>query len=243
MAIDGSTSKFPDGVDDGFIELFDLPADKFNEAKTLAMLKSKPVLTSDEQSEVKNLSLSLREYMITPETFNHFQDALYAVQKFFYDEVHGYIEEKQNVWNSYTLNFKYAGKWSAGKKYDFQNMVTDSSGDLFLCKKEHTSSSSNSPERNAIYWQRTSSKGDKGDIGLSTTYRGDWSSTQAYKTGDAVAFGRVDWRSPITYVAKRDSTGKSPDKSPDDWFVHQQLYVGKSLPSGAGAGIHFIQEV
>lgn len=243
MAINGSRSKFPDGIDDGFVELFDLPADKVNEARTLAMLKSKAVLSNDEQNQVKNLAISLREYMITPETFNHFQDALYAVEKFFYDEVHGYIEDKQEVWHSYILNFRHVGKWKAGEKYEFQNMVTDEKGDLFLCKREHTSASSNSPLKNANYWQRASAKGEKGDIGLNAIYQGDWSSTKSYKMGDAVAFGRVDWHSPVNYIAKRDNVGKSPDSSPSDWFVYQQLYAGKQLPSGAGAGIHFIQEV
>lgn len=241
MAIDGSRSSFPDEVD-VFLELFDLPQNKLADAQRLTKLKSQAVLNNDEQNELAGLTAGLKEFMITPETWNKFQDALVAVQEFFYENVQGFIEDKQVIWDSYIRQFHYVGTWNANTDYRFQNMVTDSKGDLFICKRDHRSNTTNSPT-NSTNWQRASAKGDTGAIGLNAFYKGDWKNTTAYAQGDAVAFGRIDWHSPITYIAKRANTGKSPDVSPDDWFVYQQLYVGKSLPSGAGVGIHFIQEV
>lgn len=242
MAIDGSRSSFPDSVDD-FLEIWDLPQNKFSEANRLTELKGKAVLTNDEQNEIKTLTASLREYMITPETWNKFQDALFAVQEFFYENVQGFLDDKQAIWDSYIKQFKYVGKWKVNTDYKFQNMVTDEAGDLFICKQQHRSSSSTNPTTNGTIWQRASAKGDKGDIGLNAFYKGDWNKTTQYKTGDAVCLGRVDWHGGLTYIALRDNVGKSPDASPDDWFLYQQLYVGQSRPTGAMAGLHFIQEV
>lgn len=237
-----SRSEFPEKVDT-FLELFDLPQNKIQEAQRLTELKGKAVLTNDEQNELKNLVASLKEFMITPETWNKFQDALQAVQQFFYDNVQGFIEDKQIIWHSYIQAFTYIGRWRTGVDYKFQNMVTDDKGDLFICKKDHRSASSTNPTTHTANWQRASAKGEKGDTGLNAIYQGDWTSSKAYKMGDAVCFGRVGSLAGIDYVALRDNTGKSPISSPDDWALYQKLYVGTTRPTGAGAGLHFIQEV
>lgn len=243
MAIDGSRSRFPESLD-LFPELFDLPFDKIQQANRLTELKGKADenLTNDEQNEIKTLIAGLKDYMITPETFNHFQDSLYAVEKFFYDNVQGFIEGKQVIWDSYIKSFKYIGAWRTGITYNFQNMVTDSKGDLYICKETHASTTSTSTT-NTRYWQKASAKGDKGDIGLNAFYRGDWNNSASYALGDAVCFGRVGSAAGLTYIALRANVAKSPATSPDDWTLYQEMYVGETRPSGAGAGLHFIQEI
>lgn len=244
MAIDGSRSNFPDGVDK-FPELFDLSFDMVQKANRLTELKGKASdnLTNDEQNEIKTLTASLKDYMITPETFNHFQDALYAVEEFFYDNVQGFIEEKQVIWDSYIKSFKYVGKWKSGTKYSFQNMVTNEKGDLYICKETHTANSSSNPTTNTRYWQQASAKGEKGDTGLNAIYKGDWNSSTNYNLGDAVCFGRVGHKAGVDYIALRNNVGKSPDTSPDDWTLFQKVYVGTERPIGAGEGLHFIHEI
>ena len=237
-----SRSSFPESVD-SFIELFDLPFNKIVSANRLTELKGKATLTNDEQNELLILTTELKDFMITPETFNKFQDALVAVQKFFYDNVQGFIEEKQIIWNEYIREFKYIGKWTTGISYKFQNMVTDSKGDLYICKQTHTSATASNPTTNATYWQKASAKGDKGDIGLNAIYRGDYSASATYALGDAVCVGRVGSASGLTYIALQASTGKSPSTYPEYWTLYSQLYVGSERPVGAGAGLHFIQEV
>lgn len=161
MAIDGSRSDFPDKVD-SFTELFDLPQNKVKEANRLTELKGQAVLNNDEQNEIKALSASLREYMVTPETWNKFQDALFATQRFFNSEIHEYLEDKQEVWDTYIREFKYVGKWKAGVEYSFQNMVTNDKGDLFICVEDHVSASEDNPITNSRFWQRASAKGEQG---------------------------------------------------------------------------------
>lgn len=246
MANNGSRSSFPEAVDE-FLELYDLPYDKVNSARRLTELKMKADinLTHEEEQELKMLTNDLKEYMITPETWNKFQDALQAVQQFFYDNVQGFIEERQIEWRSYVDAFKYVGHWKSGTRYEYQNLVTDeATGDLYLATETHTSTSSNRPQgRGNHVWQRSSSKGDKGDIGLNAIYRGDWNSTTQYKTGDAVNHGRVDHHGGITFIALRDNVGKNPTQNPSDWQLYQQLYVGTENHVAAAPGLHFIEIV
>ena len=87
----GNRSVFPDGVDE-FRELFDLPYDKMQMANRLTELKMKQALDSDEQAELSILTRNLQDYIITPETWNKFQDTLQAVERFFHSQVQGFLD-------------------------------------------------------------------------------------------------------------------------------------------------------
>lgn len=236
-----SRSKFPDGVDE-FIELYDLSYDKMKSAQRLTVLKMQAKLTNDEQNELATLTAELEEYMITPETFNKFQDALVAVEQFFYSNVQGFIEDKQKIWDSYIKQFVFVGNWAVGKSYKFQNMVIGKNGDLYLCSKDHVSNAANEPSLSTTLWTKVSSKGDTGAIGLNAFYKGDWKVGTTYKQGDAVSHGREGWMKPLVYISKTDgNVGKEPETNGTDWMLYSELYVGKTLPKGAGAGLHFIK--
>ena len=239
-----SRSNFPGGVD-VFQELFDLPYNKIQDATRLTNLKMKQTLTNDEQNEVIRLSAELRDYMITPESMNKFQDALTAVEQFFYDEVDGYIDDKQALWKTYVEAFKHIGYWTTGKAYKFQNMVVNKeNGNLYLCKKNHTATAANKPVADAsTYWVQVSSKGDKGDPGLTGILKGEWDSTTGYKIGDAVVYDRKSYNPPITYIALRDNTNKNPYDNPLDWLLLDRLSSGKTLPVTNAPGAHFVQFV
>lgn len=235
-----SRSVFPEGVD-SFQELFDLPYNKIEEANRLTALKMKSSLTNDEQNEVLILTASLQPYLITPETWNKFADTLVAVEQFFNQNVQGFIENKQVIWDSYIKQFKLVGKWVVGRAYKFQNLVSDENGDLHICTTDHVSTASNSPLLDQTLWAKLSAKGDKGDIGLNAFYKGDWNVSSDYAMGDAVCFGRDGYKPGVTYIALRANTGKSPSNSPDDWQIYSQLYVGTEEPLGSGVGLHFIK--
>ena len=234
-------SKFPEGIDDDFIELFDLPFEKITDANRLTELKAKPTLTNDEQTEMLALTNSLKDYMITPETFNKFQDTLVAVETFFRDNVQGFIEDKQVIWGSYIANFKYIGAWASGVSYKFQNMVTDSAGNLYICKEDHIASVA--PSSDAVKWQQASAKGEKGDTGLNALYKGEWSSTTAYAIGDVVRFGRTVTNDGVDYIAIKAGTGQSPATATTYWVIYNKLFVGTERPAGVGEGLHFIKVV
>lgn len=235
-------SKFPEEVDE-FVELFDLPFDKMKAAQRLTQLKMQAKLTNDEQNELSTLSSELQEYIITPEVWNKFADALVAVEQFFYSNVQGFIADKQKIWDSYIKQFVFVGAWKTGMSYKFQNMVRGSDGDLFISTKDHVSNSTTDPLVSAT-WVRLSSKGDTGEIGLNAIYKGDWNAATTYEMGDAVSFGREGWKKPLVYISKVDSNlGVEPEVNNSKWMLYSEMYVGSKRPNGAGAGLHFIQEV
>ena len=236
-----SRSIFPEGVDQ-FTELFDLPYEKVAAADRLTKLKLKGKLSNDEQNEVMTLSAELKDYLITPETWNKFQDALQSVQQFFYDNVQGWLDDKQKTWDSYIRSFTLVGNWKVGTAYKFQNMVIGEDGNLYLSKVDHVANVSNKPVigSNAT-WQQISNKGDKGDVGLTGILRGEWNATTNYKIGDAVNVGRTLHYPPVVYIALKDNVGKAPNENPNEWTLWDKVYAGDKLPTGFGVGMHFIQ--
>lgn len=236
-----SRSVFPNGVDE-FPELFDLPFDKVEDAKRLTELKMLPRLSSDEESELMALTNSLKDYLITPETMNKFTDALVAVERFFYQNVQGFIEDKQKTWQSYVANFKFVGEWREGFSYYEQNMVINKKGDLYFCRTEHVSNSSNEPNEKSAIWIQMSSKGEKGDIGLNAHFKGEWESSKQYTVGDAVGYS-VQGEEPVVYIAKKTSTGSVPNQNPNDWMLYTNIYVGREKPKSAAKGLHFLKKL
>lgn len=244
MAIDGRRSNFPDGVDQ-FLELFDLPYNKVRDAERLSELRRQETLTDNEQNEVLSLTASLRENMLTVESFNKLQDSMYALQLFFNQNVHGYIENKQKIWDTYIKDFSYAGKWVSGKAYKFQNMVTNNRGDLFICRVNHTSTESNQPSESGdtTQWAKVGSKGDRGEPGVTGNFKGGWSPTTSYSLNDSVYAVDTGVNGGLLFIAKRDNVGKNPETSSDDWFMYTKQFVGVEEPLGAGEGLHFIKIV
>lgn len=226
-------SVFPDKLDK-FVELSDLPADKVTDAQRYTTLKSKSTLSSAEQTELANLVNSLRNYIITPETMNKFSDIMLNLEKFFRDNVQGYISSKQSTWDSYIKNFHYVGKWVSSTAYKFQNLVTYN-GDLYLCLKDHQAATTVTPT-NTTYWIKTSSKGEKGDVGLNATFKGNWNSKTAYAIGDAISVAGM------VYICAVANTGKNPASDGTSWIPYQQIVTGTAVrPSALSPATHYIQ--
>lgn len=236
-----SRSAFPNGVDE-FVELFDLPFDKVQDAKRLTELKMQAQLNGDEENELMSLTSGLEEYMITPETMNKLTDAIVEVETFFYKNVTGHIEQKQEEWKSYVNQFKFHGTWREGVSYKEQNLVINKDGDLYFCRVNHVSTKNDMPTDGGTVWTKLSSKGEKGDIGLNAMYKGQWDASKAYKMGDTVSTSPNN-ESHMIFIAKKDNTGKKPHESVDEWMLYQGTYVGKTKPANAPAGMHFFKEI
>lgn len=227
-----SRSKFPKEVD-SFPELFDLPHDKVQQAMELTELKSKPVLDNNEQNKLKALTVGLKDYLITPEFMNTLADCIVELEVFFDKNVRGYITDKQKEWDTYVKDFSFIGAWDKTKKYKRQNMITYQ-GDLYLVLKDHVATANVTPDKSEDFW-KCSFKGDKGDIGLNTFYKGEWVGTKQYAQADAVLLDGV------VYIANVDNKGKAPNVSEAEWFPYQPLMVGKVKPARLHKAVHFIR--
>ena len=235
-------SIFPDGGVDTFPELYDLPLNMMASAKRLTALKMQERLSNDEQNELATLSAELVDFLITPELFNRFGDALTGTQQFFRDNVQGYLEGKQTLWLSYINQLKLTGAWTSGTNYKMHNFVYNSAGDLFISLRDHTANSTNGTT-NTTFWRRLSQKGDTGAIGLNAFYKGDWNSSTTYAIGDAVSYKRTGWEKPLVYIAKTAHSSKNPQNASDAWMLYSEVVHGTTRPIGAQSGLHFIKEV
>jgi hypothetical protein len=225
-------SNFPQQID-SFVELYDLPPSLVASAKRYQELKIKPTLNATEQTELNNLSVTLGNYIITPETWNKFADSLTSMQTFIKDEVDGYIDIKQSEWANYVKDFHYVGVHATTTAYEFQNMVKHN-GDLYLALK-------NVPTGIAItntsYWQKMSTKGDKGDVGLNTFLRGEFSSTTTYVTGDAVTYN-----GNLFFCLKNTTAGITPTNA-EYWFLYDRTIISETAPTTVQKGLMWIEVV
>lgn len=223
-----SRSTFPEKID-VFVELFDLPADKFAAALELQQLKQKTTLNNDEQNKISALSAQLQDYMITPETMNKLQDAIVEIETFFNGNVRGYILEKQKEWDAYVNDFNYVGQWSSTSKYHRQNILTYNGG-LWLCIKDVVADSAHTPDRDQDHYRQVAYKGDKGDIGLNAFYKGEWSGSTSYKIGDAVSVRLSSPWNPteMIFIAKQNNQGQHPsiDRESQYWFPYRNILIG-----------------
>ncbi|PWT34585.1 hypothetical protein DKZ29_07920 [Limosilactobacillus reuteri] len=223
-----SRSSFPNKIDQ-FIELFDLPANKVADALEMQKLKAKSTLDNNEQNRLSALQAELQDYTITPETMNKLQDAIVEIEKFFDGNVRQYILSKQKEWDTYVNDFTCVGNWDSTKKYQKQNLVSYN-GNLWLCIKDIVSSAGKTPDKLPDNWRQVSYKGDKGDIGLNATYKGEWSGSIQYKAGDAVSVrSDLPWKPvDMVFIAKKDNEGQKPTvgAASDYWFPYHNLVYG-----------------
>jgi len=224
-------STFPTQID-SFVELYDLPPNLMVQAKQFQALKMKPTLTSIEQTELNNLTTQLSSFIITPETFNKFADAVVNVETFFAQEVTGYIEAKQALWATYVQAFKYIGVHSTTLAYKFQNTVKSSTGDLYLALKDVPIGRAIT---DVVYWQKISTKGDKGDIGLNAYYRGDYSGSITYALGDAVSYNG------FVYYCKLATTAGIAPTNATYWFLWDRNIVSATAPTIRQAGLTWVK--
>lgn len=238
----GERSVFP-GKEDDFVEAFDLSLQDKARADRLYELKTKTTaLSNAEQQEILDIEAQLRENIITANDWNRFADAVYNLQKFFNDNVRGYIEEKQKEWDTYVKDFAYRGRWKEGTEYKFQNMVTLPNGDLFISQSNHVATKANQPleSKSTAIWGLIGAKGDKGDPGINGNYRGGWSSATTYNFGDVVTHINLGQEGGLLYISNTTNTNIAPNESATDWTLLTQLWSSRNVPPNAQPGAHFI---
>lgn len=235
-----SRSSFPNKIDQ-FSEKFDLPANKVADALEMQHLKSKTILDNNEQNRLSALQAELQDYTITPETMNKLQDAIVEIETFFDGNVRQYILSKQKEWDTYVDDFSFIGNWDSSKKYKRQNIVSYD-GNLWLCIKDVVSSAGDTPYKLPDNWRQVAFKGDKGDVGLNTIFKGEWNGSTNYKAGDAVSV-RVGapWKPvDMVFIAKKDNQGRKPTVgvTSDYWFPYHNLMYGTYDFIGTNTPIH-----
>lgn len=88
-------SVFPENGYDVFQELYDIPPSKVALVQEFQSLKVKPNKNITEQNRLNELTNELQLYIIDPDKWNLFCDAVTGLQKFFLENVNNYIDAMQ----------------------------------------------------------------------------------------------------------------------------------------------------
>lgn len=216
----GSGSTFPTSIDQ-IPRLYTLPASEKQYERRYNTLRNKTSLTPEEGAELNALNVRLQDYKLDAEKFNKFGDMVIATQQHYKSETEGYILLQQLKFEEYVNNFQLKGEWSSSTPYKRFNFVK-SDGDIYIAKSDHV----NQPPTNTAYWDKMSSKGDKGEPSLNINYRGTYSSSTAYDLGDAVV------HEGLWYYAKKSTTNKAPNLNPTDWELQTNQVIKSTVEPG-----------
>lgn len=212
-------SKFPEEIDK-LKRVQNFPQSQAGNVKRYNELRTKSNLTSSEQSELQNLTQTLSPYMKTVDDMNLEVDAIENVQKFFKQEVDGYVNAKQSEMQSYAdtkkneveaeiSKFSYKGNYRSDLTYQQRNYVTYNDGtgnNTFIAVKNVPAGIDPS---NIEYWHKLGIKGEKGNDGIGLVFKGAWNNTDLYEVGSAVQYGGV------IFGCLQNNTGQQPDITKD----------------------------
>jgi hypothetical protein len=214
---------------DDFIVFQDIDADHIAMIERYEVLRKKTSTTSAEKDEMTNLLTELQEYMPTSVTWNQLCACMLNLEVFVRDGLVIYIKEKENEFKEMLAQYKYAQEWNSTTTYYFGNLVSHNGyGFLNIYNNDDNNVINLNHEPNIgvgfdTYWARFTIKGDKGDVGISANYKGEYSSTTTYSLDDAVTYNG------IMYYAKSTTVGNLPTNNAY-WAYVDKLYVGTNSP-------------
>ena len=203
--LSGSRSKFPNNIDE-IKELYDLSPSLKQDAIRYQELIGKDSLSNPERDELQQLTTKLSDYIITAEDRNYFGDVIIKTQKFFKENVQGFITQKQDNFVNFITEktndikefinnkkteiqgeidkFKDLGLWSNTKQYYAKNMV-HYEGNTYLAKKDNIGITPVITDNDT--WQLMTVKGDTG-YSVNLQPRGDFDITTNYQKHDIVNY-------------------------------------------------------
>jgi hypothetical protein len=109
------------------------------------------------------------------------------------------LEQDQGLWDYFHKGIEFKGTWSGSTVRYKVNDVVKYGSDLWICKLNHTSSTTFSDSTNWILF-----------VG-GLEFENSWSSGGVYQPGDVVSYGGY------AYVAKTNNTNKVPTANTSDW--------------------------
>jgi hypothetical protein len=131
MAGNRSVFVAPDYSVDQFPTLYNLPPELAGDAQELQQLQMTANKTAEQNTRMNNLTSELANYLINPETFNHFADCIFNLESNWlniYHEFTDYIDQAQQNIDTYINN----------KESDMNNFVNQKQIDItnFVNTKE-----------------------------------------------------------------------------------------------------------
>ena len=179
---------------------------------------------------------SLKAKIFDSDALNNLQDGLQSVEKFFKDNVEGYIQIKQIEFQGEIDKFNLIGNWSGVTQYYKKNLISYA-GNIYMAKIDSLNHPPTTGDEFDIYWLLYSRKGDKGDTGVSIQYKGDYNPLTSYVIGDAVSY-----TNGIIYYCKSPTTGNNPSDS-TYWVIADKVFASAIAPTNPTSGMIWFDTV
>jgi len=179
---------------------------------------------------------SLKAKIFDSDSLNNLQDGLQSVEKFFKDNVEGYIDIKQTEFQGEIDKFNLIGNWSGVTQYYKKNLISYA-GNVYMAKIDSLNHPPTTGDEFDIYWLLYSRKGDKGDTGVSIQYKGDYNPLTSYVIGDAVSY-----TNGIIYYCKSPTTGNNPSDS-TYWVIADKVFASAIAPTNPISGMIWFDTV
>jgi len=225
-----STFVAPDYIPDSFPTLYDLPPEKYANAQRLQTLMAKSNKSSDEITEMNNLIVELKNYYISPETFNKFTDCIYNMESNFIQ-----------IYNDFITNFTaQINKFDDKGSYD--NVTTYQKWNTVVYNYEiyislEDNNLNHQPDISTTWWRKIAQRGEKG-IGIGLTPMGIYNNATTYIANQAVSYNGDIW------YATQTTTGNTPSDGSAYWALFQSnmsLVIQTNQPSGLANGQVWIE--
>jgi hypothetical protein len=204
-----------------FTQHYDIQASDIANIQRYQELKLKSSRTPSEETELSNLTTTLREKIISPDDFNKLQDCIINLENFFLTETVDYLNTKQSEFNAELGKFTYIAEFNPSTTYLKKNIVSYN-GESFICQIDNTLNISPTNGTSNANWAliamrgANGAQGAKGDAGANLVFRGAYDPTYNYQVNDGVQYNGS------TYYCKTPALGVPPDNT-SNWT----LFVSK----------------
>ena len=224
---DLTETSFPDSVD-VMVRMSDMSATNKSLMDQYYTYINAGNFTSAQQLLTDNPTL--QAMIINAAKINKFIDSVIAVERFFKNDVEGYLES----------TFAYIGTYSSGTTYKKGNIV-DLNGESFICRVTSSIGVSPTAHTTTTNWAIIAEQGIQGVSGTGLAPRGAWDNTTQYYANDCVGHNNVLWQC-IT-----GNTNSEPTSSNGNWLQllsNSNLVVtSSSQPTNQSSGCLWFQQL
>lgn len=131
--------------------------------------------------------------IVTATDLNKLSQAILAIERFYFTDIEGYVDNLQESWLNVIQQFSYQGVWSSGTTYERNNMVLYTVNGLQLIFLAIQNPPVATVPTNTQYWRVLTVQGPSGESGVGISYREEWNNVTNYETDDAVTYNGALW--------------------------------------------------
>ena len=173
---------------------------------------------------------TLETMIINAAKINKYLDIAVALERFFKNDVEGYLE----------TTFAYKGTYASETTYVKGNIV-DYNGEGFICRVTSSTGTAPTAHITTTNWAIIAQQGIQGVSGTGLAPRGVWGSATTYYVNDCVSYGNVLWQCLV------ENTDSEPTSSNTNWLsiltISELIITSNTQPTSQVSGSLWMQVI